>query len=562
MMSMFRENNEHIQGDLFGFEMSFDEQKSKNFKESAEYVFYENIFCNIKEEDFSVLYDDEHGRPNAPINCMVAALLLMTANEWTYEELKNNIDFNLLTRKAIGLQDINETPFALSTLFYFQNKIQDSYLMSGINLLEKVFEYLTEDQKKMLHVKTDIQRMDSFMVMTNIRNYSRLQLIVEGIIRFYRILNKADEKEFVKNYGEYVKQSSGQYIYRLKKKDVSHETEKIGILYSKMIENYGKKYSQTFEFSILTRIFSEHFRISGEKIELIPSEEIKGGTLQSPDDVDATYRNKNGQKSKGYSICAVETANPNNQLNLITDVNVSANNVDDSEMLNERIEIIKEKTPDLNEIHTDGGFGSTANDIIMEELSINHIQTAIKGSGTYDIIEIKKRKNGKDYYVQCPYQKQKAAIARKKYKAVFDNNLCMNCDLKNNCPAMIQKDGCGYSFNHEDYLRLKRINNIKKLPKKRRSLRPNVEATMMEFENKLTDGKLKTRGYFKALVFAFSAAIMINFGRIYRYMMSEDKKEGALMSKIDFLLKFHEIITRFLENLLISKKNRTAFNIG
>jgi len=31
-MSMFRENNDHIQGDLFGFEMSFDEQKSKNFK--------------------------------------------------------------------------------------------------------------------------------------------------------------------------------------------------------------------------------------------------------------------------------------------------------------------------------------------------------------------------------------------------------------------------------------------------------------------------------------------------------------------------------------------------
>ena len=127
---------------------------------------------------------------------------------------------------------------------------------------------------------------------------------------------------------------------------------------------------------------------------------------------------------------------------------------------------------------------------------------------------------------------------------------------------MIPKDECCYSFNHEDYLRLKRINNIKKLPKKRRSLRPNVEATMMEFENKLTDGKLKTRGYFKALVFAFSAAIMINFGRIYRYMMSEDKKERVLMSKIDFLLKFHEIITRFLENLLISKKNRTAFNIG
>ena len=87
-------------------------------------------------------------------------------------------------------------------------------------------------------------------------------------------------------------------------------------------------------------------------------------------------------------------------------------------------------------------------------------------------------------------------------------------------------------------------------------------ATMMEFENKLTDGKLKTRGYFKALVFAFTSAIMINFGRIYRYMMDKYKKEGTLMSKIDFSLKFQEIITRFLENLFVSKKFRAAFNIG
>lgn len=558
---MFRENDEHIQCDLFGFEMGFDEQKSKSFKESAEFIFYENIFCNIREEDFSVLYDEEHGRPNAPVNCMVAALMLMTANEWTYEELKSNIDFNLLSRKAIGLQDINETPFALSTLFYFQNKILDHYIAMGINLLEKVYDYLTEEQKKKLKVKTDIQRMDSFMVMTNIRNYSRLQLIIEGIIRFHRILKGKDGKEFIEKYGEYVKQSSGQYIYRLQKKDISHEIEKIGILYSKIIEKYGKKYSESLEFSILTRIFSEHFSLNGEKVEVIPNEQIKGGTLQSPDDIEATYRNKNGQKSKGYSICVAETANPDNQLNLITDINVRANNVDDSEMLNERLEIIKEKAPDLDEFHTDGGFGSEANDIIMEKLGINHVQTAVKGCGTYEIIDIKKRKNGKDYYVECPYQKQKAAITKEKYKATFDNSQCMNCELKNNCPTIVQKDGRGYYFNHADYLRLKRINNIKKLPRKRRSLRANVEATAMEFENKLTDGKLKTRGYFKALVFAFASAMMINFGRIYRYIMDRYKNEGILMSKIDFLLKFYEFIINFIENLFIHKKNKAIFNI-
>ena len=55
------------------------------------------------------------------------------------------------------------------------------------------------------------------------------------------------------------------------------------------------------------------------------------------------------------------------------------NNVDDSQILNERIDIIKEKTPQLNEMHIDGDFGSEENDKKFEELGINHITTAVRG---------------------------------------------------------------------------------------------------------------------------------------------------------------------------------------
>jgi hypothetical protein len=34
--------------------------------------------------------------------------------------------------------------------------------------------------------------------------------------------------------------------------------------------------------------------------------------LQSPDDPDATYRQKNGQHSKGFTINGTETVNPEN----------------------------------------------------------------------------------------------------------------------------------------------------------------------------------------------------------------------------------------------------------
>ena len=60
------------------------------------------------------------------------------------------------------------------------------------------------------------------------------------------------------------------------------------------------------------------------------------------------------------------------------------------------------------------------------------------------------------------------------------------------------------------------------IPKERRSLRTNIEATVSEFARKLNNRKLKIRGSFKANIFAFAAAIGINFGRIYRYLSASD----------------------------------------
>jgi len=74
-----------------------------------------------------------------------------------------------------------------------------------------------------------------------------------------------------------------------------------------------------------------------------------------------------------------ETANPENELNLLTDIAVKPNNTDDSDIMNDRIETLKEKTPDLKELHTDGGYGSEDNDQKFEKLKITHIQTAVRG---------------------------------------------------------------------------------------------------------------------------------------------------------------------------------------
>jgi hypothetical protein len=513
---MFRKNEKHLQKNLFGFQATLPQSQQNILYQSEEYKFYELIFCNIDEEEFNCLYSDINSRPNAPINSMISSLILKERKDWSYTELFNQIGFNLLTKTALGLNQIDEMPFCQSTLFYFQNKMNEHFLKTGENLFEKVFTNLTAAQLKKLKIKTNIQRTDSFLAASNIRSYSRLQLLIEVVLRLHRIFNKKDKSNFKEMLSEYTSQSSENYIYRLKGSELPKQLEKIGDIYYRLYHQIKDNYSEYREYEIFNRVYREHFSAGDEKIRVKKPEELTSSSLQSPDDTDATYRDKNGNSSKGQSINIVETTNPKNPIELINDIAVEANNINDDRILNDRIEQIKEKTPDLEELHFDGGYGSEDNDKKFEELVITPVQTAIKGRKPSVGIIITLKDD--EYQVSCPKQKVIAVLSAKRYKAEFELDVCKHCEFANSCSTIENKHYRTYNFTKEDYLKNKRHNSINQIPEERKKLRNNVEATVAEFKRKLHNGKLKVRGYFKTVLFAFSMAISINFGRIFRWI--------------------------------------------
>ena len=519
---MFRENKNHLQGNLFSFLHLLDDADVKELKNSPEYYFYELIFSEINEADFACLFSDAGSRPNAAINALVSALILQNWKGWTYEELFKQIHFNLLIKSALGLSNLDEKPFCRATIFNFQNRLNEHFIETGENLLERVFDSLTDKQLKKLKIKTDIQRADSFLAASNIRSYSRIQLLIEVLIRLHRVLSEEDKEKFSEILTPYVKRTAEQYIYRLKRSDFPHELAKLGEVYHLLYESLFEDYWKTEIFQIFDIVYSEHFTAAEDKIEVKPSEELHSGCLQSPDDLDATYRKKRDQESRGQTIHFSETANPENELNLVTDVAVASNNTDDSRILEERLEPMKEKTPDLNEYHTDGGYGSEANDKKAEKLEITHVQTAIRGKDAKVEIKIEKV-DDKKYRVSCPLQTVDSTRTKKRHKALFDSTVCEDCPLKNDCPAQPRKkkNYRVFYFTHEDYLRKKRQQNIETIPEDRRKLRPNVEATVKEFKCPMKNGKLKVRGKFKTMLFAFARAVSINFGRIFRYLSAK-----------------------------------------
>lgn len=64
-------------------------------------------------------------------------------------------------------------------------------------------------------------------------------------------------------------------------------------------------------YNLLHRVFHEQYIV--EKGKVIPRDKktISSDSLQSPDDPDATYRNKDGQKVHGYTTNLTETIDEN-----------------------------------------------------------------------------------------------------------------------------------------------------------------------------------------------------------------------------------------------------------
>ena len=540
---MFKSNNQ--QG-LFSFETDLSKMQQDLLGASKEKWFYNLILRNINENNFKSLYSDKASRPNVAVNILVSALILKELRGMSFDELMESVLFDLRFKVALGLERIDEIPFSRGTLFNFQNRVLRYENRTGINLIEQVFDSLTAQQIKQLSLKTDIQRTDSTLISSNIRKYSRIQLLIEVLIRLERILDETDKQSIGEQLQAYLKTDSEKYIYRLKSDDLPHELDRLGKVYYTVYTEISEKekYQNTKEFINFVRVYTEHFIVVDRQISPKPTEQLNSGMLQSPDDPDATYRKKKEQPSKGYTINGTETANPGNPLQLITDIAVNPNNIDDSVILYNRIDTIKEKTPDLNELHTDGGFGSEENDKKLEELQITQITTAVRGRES----EIEKKitqtsQSPVVYTVECPCQKAVSTPTKQRYKVRFDLTICKQCPLKEKC--QIFKNKGRYYFNHEDYLLGKRNSNIANIPPERRKLRPNVEALMKEIKTRTLNGQTKVRGTFKTALFAFNVGIAINFGRIYRYIIQCEMMNGFFSPNTCIFPK------NLLKNLLI-----------
>jgi len=530
---MFLPNTTHKQDFLEVWSKLLSPEKLSRLEQSSGYAFYKLIFCNIAEEDFQVLYSSKKSAPNSPVNCLVAALFLLDQYKWSFDTLMKQIEFNVEIRVALGLKDLESIPFVRRTLFNFKNRLYNYNESKEENLLEKVFLKLTASQIKELGIKTGIQRGDSVLLNSNIGRYSRLSLLVEVLGRLYNILSPTDQQLYSAWFIPYLK-GGEKYVYSVKSGEQQIHLESLAAVYYGIHNVLLTTYSSNPIFQMFERVYTEHFKAvepTDDQIPILlrPKEELGSDTLQSPDDLEATFRTKRGTSYQGFVAFGAETCHPENKIDLVTKLALATNNTDDAVILEDNLEGMVDLTPDLDELHLDGGFGSKGVDTKAAPHNITLVQTAIKGIDPAVPMEIQGNEQ-EGFTVNCPNPEHdvvKAQKAKINFRADFDLNKCENCPFKDQCPTKgnrkDRKRIAVFRFKTQDVLRQKRHKAIQKIPKARRTLRAGVENLMgLLHRGEKHTGKLKVRGRFNFELYLFSMGVVINFERIFRYQKTEN----------------------------------------
>jgi hypothetical protein len=534
---MYKANKRHLQPPLISNVHELSEKHQKRLEQSWAGVFYQNVFCRLKEEPFAVLYAGSPSRPNIAVNVLVGLETLKSGFGWSDEELYDHFVFDCQVRYALGYHNLNEGDFDLRTLYNFRQRLSQYNQNVGINLLAQAFRDITDEQIVALKVNASQQRMDSTQVASNIMDMSRLQLLVEAIQRLYRILSPEEREVFSDEFAPYVKGDSGHFVYRIKGKEDTHrKIEQVGESMFRLLNRLKARYQDQPVFQVFQRFFSDNFRVVDDQVQAKANEEISAGCLQSCDDLEATFRRKAEKEYKGYVANLSETCHPDNSMQLITSIQVAPNNREDADLLLEALPELKEHT-NLETLHTDGAYSGTEVDTALQKNQVVQIPTGIKGRRP----DADRFALG-DYHFQCDSQDQPQQmtcpagqtgtirLGNKKGALVadFDPMPCLTCPfhLSGQCRAKPGKRDLRYHLDftlHETQVaRRRRAMNIQH--QAGHNPRAAIEATMRTIKHPFPAGKLPVRGIFRMSCMLIGSALMCNMRSILRAKQAQQKQ--------------------------------------
>jgi len=530
---MFKRSKDANQQDIFASIPSMlqgQAYEQYNDENAWHNIFRSQLLGRIDETLFKPLYDQTTGAPNAPIRILVGMLSLKEGFGWSDHELYTECRFNLLVRSALGLCNINDSIPVESTYYLFRKRLHDYQKETGEEIIEKVFREITKGQVIDFHVNGRRIRMDSKLIGSNIAWCTRYEIIHNALVSFYKAfkgtLNLKLSRELRKELEEIALTESKKLVYSKNREEIQKSLQSLGILADKILNALDEHDNENY--GMLKRVFGEHFRVNGTGgVDTLPKEEIKSGSVQNPNDTECAFRDKDGQKVKGYSANLTETCDEDS-LNLILDVQLLPVNTPDVDFFQPGITNSSEVLGQVpSKVHSDGAYQSPENVWFCQEREINYFFNGIQGKpGRYDL-------NLED---------DKLIVTDTQTGAIIPAN-----KTKSGKWSIKTDDGKPRYFAQKEIDTCTLRKQIENMPFNERNKRNNIEATIFQFCYHTRNNKTRYRGLIKNKMWATLRCIWINLKRIVKYIGQNVgkslKMSQNMLKNAGFSEKQHRFLT-------------------
>jgi Transposase domain (DUF772)/Transposase DDE domain len=544
---MYKRSSKHTETEIFaGISQHLEGRKLKKYndKQSWHNIFHEHITSKIDEDKFEVLFSDAgQGRPNASIRILISMMIVKEGFGWSDKQLFERSEYDVLVMRALGLNNINDLIPSEATYYNLKKAIYEHQIETGSDLIGEVFRSLTKEQIDLFGVTGEYSRMDSTLLGSNIAKSSRLQLVINVLQAFYKdIKGKLDlisrlsqeDKELLELISD---KKSGQIIYTLDNLKREELLLKTGNLLLRIQTNF--KEDESKKYHLIVRVLSEQYTIESDKVILKPVKEVSSKSLQSAEEEDAEYRNKNGEKVQGYVANITETANEEG-LNLITDPKVKGATASDPEFFQEGIERSEALVGKISNVNTDGAFHSPANQEFTEVNNINFILSAMQGKeGIYAFTE---------------NQQNEIEIINTQTGEVLKTEITKSGKYK-----ITDGDKTRY-FSQKEITAYNQRQQMKSIPQKEKNRRNNVEATIFQLVYYTRNKKTRYRGLIKHQMWAFCRCLWINMVRIKNWIEELYHKGAESVKNQVVLTKISDLLTILLAFLIGKRKTCLTTN--
>ena len=519
---MFKFNDKHNQETMLDSRQWMNSKVVEKLDKSWAPIFYENVFKNIAEEPFAILYDTVR-RPNFPVNILLSLEYIKHMKDWTDLDVLDSFYFDYQVNYAVGIRTLGEYNLAERTWNYFRARIYN-YSIENPKGCDLLFEQFIN----LLHVFTgktgsslDEQRTDTTLFMSNIKKSGRISLAYDVLVQAVKAIPEENRTNALSESLE--PNFKTDILHKTRNQDGDSKLSQLLNLCSealKILEEHPDMLDS--EVAQITRRFLTEQTISDEQSEKLvpkPNKEISSDSLQSAYDTDATYRKKGKVAQSGYVLEISETCSKENDVQFITDYAVEPNIVSDVEILAGRLEEIKDNT-NCTKMYLDGGFHSDDVYEAAEKAGIEIHLTNMSGTEPSKKLPVTEFEIDPETNVisKCPkgYIPVRTNINASQTTAHFPHEACENCELRDQCYSVEQSKLCIVRIPLNSIKVSQQREEMKAHRKENTSKRAAIEGTNSALKRKGQD-KLDVRGIVKSTMVSGLKVAAQNIKRLIKY---------------------------------------------